>query len=86
MRYTLILRDDVMYRLMTLATERKISVGKFLNRILNEYVASPQLDMEKRCCICGEPAKLILSGFTRNFFCFKHGHPIKKWVENWSEL
>lgn len=86
-RYNLIIKDETYYKLMQMALEKQISMGRLLNDILNVIVSGKKLDIESKCYKCGKsPAWQVWKDNTQLLACEEHyKENFPEW-ESWRQI
>lgn len=89
-RYPIIMRDETYSRLLTIAASRNLTMGKFLNLILENFSeeSMPKKEEAKKienpCAICGHPSVMTLKhvkGYLKLFCqaCGENAYETHKW-------
>ena len=90
-RYTLIMKDETYVKLVNQAKIEGISVGKLINKILNEWAEGAGkaggLPKPCVCIVCGRPATIKAIGKAQQTFyvCPLHKRLAEK-MDGWKQL
>jgi hypothetical protein len=86
-RYNLIMSDENYMKLMKVAVERGITMGRLLNDLIQKAVDGQVIDFMSACIVCGDPAKYraFEDGKMWNL-CETHFKEKKDTLEGWKEL
>ena len=86
-RYGLIMKDATYMKLMKLAAEQGISMGRLLNDIVDKAVMEEKLDIEMVCTFCEGPAEYKgFLGDQTHLYCGFHFERDKHLLGGWREL
>ena len=86
--YNLFLSKSVYVKLLQLAEQRGLSLGKLINVVLQNFVEQPEDASAPRCLLCGaEPAaKLEVNASRTLFFCQQHAQTLPRLLKKLQPL